>query len=422
MRHGVGVNRGQGQAECNLLPNSIFRRKLDAAGLRVYAADQKYAHALGRQLNYGNESWPHWNDHGDGYVGPGWGEATSGFATTINVAGSNVPLYIVDSSTMPTHIVWLVVEEPAVGEMLGPEEEVRTNEPGLQALLSAVPMPELAKLAFGQVGSTGTDQKAVVYDKATGYMYMFHRIAIFQAGALKGEWKCGYGGRYYAPTWNGIGVFANGGGSASYLSTWAGTISLQDLIEVLRGGRINHMLSMAAVVTGGAAGHVAPAIAGDTRENKAAEYENKAKEKLVNPAHGTVDQVPEGMVVTLPDESHPTDYGIPPANKLETEICRSIIDYGLAVRDSGPSCSIYLEDFHSIKSIYNYAKCWPLAGYEGPGHGNFTEVDAAVKGTGWENPSLIPLMTENLTNTSGVLYKLAQAIGNELKQIEPFAS
>jgi hypothetical protein len=418
MSHAVGTNRGQGQAECNLLPMSIFRRELGVG--HALAADQKYARALARQLNYSNANWTHWADGGDGYVGPGWGEFSPGFTTVINVAGSNIPLFVVDSRTMPPKKVWLVHEEATEGGKLKAEEELK-EEATLQALLAAVPMPDLSKVAFGQIGSSGTDQKVVIWDKATGNMWEFHRIAQFQAGALKGEWKAGNGSYHNASTWSGIGSFANGGSSASYLSTFAGTISLQDLMQVLRGGGINHMLSMAAVVTGGAAGHVVPAITGDTRENQTVEYENASKEKVANPAHGTVDQIPQGICVTYPWESRAGEWEPLAGKPLISAVYEAIRKYGLIVRDSGPTCSIYLEDWHSIRSPYSFSKGWPLASYEGAGASNFAEVNAAIAGTGWEDKSL-PALTENLTGASGVLYKLFQATAQGLKQVETFSS
>src|SRR5205814_10643032 len=96
----------------------------------------------------------------------------------------------------------------------------------------------------GQVESAGTDAQAIIWDMGTGEIWEFHRLKKFKFDkeegghkVKKGEWKFGFGG-YHAGGWNAFSQPGKGFTSASGVYVGIGLITFQDIVEVLRGGKI----------------------------------------------------------------------------------------------------------------------------------------------------------------------------------------
>jgi hypothetical protein len=423
-----------------VVPNAVHRRLLGAS--HPLASDQKYAHALARQLNYNNPNF-NFNNLG-GYEGMGYGGNSSGFNSIVAWKSFTNPIYVV-GPTQPKVKVWLVNEEtPKSAEELSAEETLRTgsfNE-NVQAGFLEVPMPELSKVLFGQLGSVGTDDQCIVWQPSTGGLWEMHRIAKFlhskEEGGHKvtaGEWKIGYGAFHNANTWNGIGTEA-GLVSASGLYCAGGMITLQDIIEVLRGGEIKHAIGMYAIVRRNE--FIAPAVSHDTASNQFKEYENAKKEKVPNPAYtelgyetkakeeksesakGWRDAVPEGAWFRLPQEATAGEFSL--TGKVETAIFNAIRNYGLVVQDGGGACGIYVEDYHTLGSPYCYANVNPYGGYNTAGQ-DLAQMNAinAVIPSSWTD-STLPAFTEQFESTNSLVYKLWEKCAGSLQQIEPFSS
>lgn len=405
-------------------------------------ADQKYARALGRQVNYGNPKYfaslsgaPY---AGTGYNGSKTNPINIGYQTVINERQFSQPIYVVPAD-QPKVKVWLVQSEPKIGAELGPEETLNEGEhaKGVQANFLEVPMPELSKVLFGQLPAIGTDGQMVIYQPSTGGMWEIFRLRQFkeaqEGGPNKGDWKFANGGYHNAKTWNGIGVNEVGYVSASGLSVSEGLITLQDLVEVLRGGKIKHGLSGALSVKRNE--FLAPAIShdtipngcrfldnGETEQNPAywtKGYENEAKEdegegKL---AYGWCDAVPEGSMFRLPFDSRPSDFSLP-GGPLETAIFEALREYGWMFRDgAGANNSFHMESYQAIGSPYCTAAVNPLAGAQPE---KFEAINAVIPSS-WTD-STLPTLEEEIQGPGSCVFTLLEKCGNEFEQIAPFAS
>jgi hypothetical protein len=420
MRVGRAFTGGRAQLPLRYIPGpNIYWRKL-SDWAPVLAADQKYAGRLGNQLNYRNELYSYDGKPAPsfyGYASTGAGGNALGFAATINFTTFTTPLYVA-RQTDPQVKVYMVKEEKPTGEVLAPEETLRTDPFSLKIVeewLEKVRMPDPAKVLFGQLQSQGTDAEFALWDPVAKRYLDMHRLGKFKEGELAGQWKIGFGGGYDTTTWDGLPIASHGGTSASRLSIGALMISHQDLIEVLRGGKIKHMLGISIPVIEG--NTIAPGVSHDGPfENATVEWTNSKAEKVANPAHGAVDQVSEGMCFCFPAASSAAEFGLV-AGTLEWAIYEAIREYGLIVRDFAGAAALQLEDYHALGSPYCYAKVNPFGGSP---LARFEAVNAVVPGT-WTDPTL-PIITQDITGTTGSVFKLWQKTAGQLQQIEPFSS
>lgn len=418
MRVGRAFTGGRAQLPLRYIPSpNIYWRKL-SEWAPVLAADQKYAGRLGNQLNYRNELYSYDGKAAPsfyGYASTGAGANSLGFAATINFSTFTTPLYVA-RPTDPLVKVRMVKEEKPTGEVLAPEETLRTDGFSLKIVeewLEEVRMPDPAKCLFGQLQSLGTDAEFALWDPAGKRYLDMHRLGTFKEGPYAGEWKCGFGGGYDTTSWNGVPNAEHGGTSASRLSIGALMISHQDLIEVLRGGKIKHMLGISIPVIEGLT--VAPGVSHDGPfENSTVEWTNSKAEKVANPAHGNVDQVSEGMCFRFPAASSAAEYGLA-VGTLEYAIYEAIREYGLIVRDFAGAAALQLEDYHALGSPYCYAKVNPFAG---SGLARFSVVNATVPAT-WKD-STLPILEQDITGLTGSVFKLWQKTAGALQLLEPF--
>jgi hypothetical protein len=350
-------------------PNNIFVR--DVTGLAL-AADQTPARKIGNQLSYNRTDYTHWY----GYTGPGY--TSSGNPTHAQLSTFTPTLWIVPAG-QPTEKITYIQENG--------EPQPAGAATNLQSHFEAVPVPTLAKIpGGGLVTAEGTDGWMCIWQPSTNQMWETWKLA-----GSPGSLTMRYGG--YVPNvsaWNGI--FPNNWGArATSLALIGGMISLQDIIEVLRGGSINHALSIDIPVTD-AAGPVAPATRQDRFSHTPELFGGKP-----NPAFGSVDGVAESSWFRLPPESHPSEYGI--TKPLEVAIYEAMRKYGLFVADTGGQAPTFnIEAPLALGSPYSWARVNPLAGAPSA-YGSF----AYIPGT-WTDSTLAKI-TEEITGTASMFTK-----------------
>lgn len=328
-----------------LAPSSIFKERV----LHLEASEsQVEAKKLANQLYYNVESQ---TGQFYGYAGWAWSGATA-HGAGYNWNQSTVPLYIVPRK-QPTVKVWLVTEESS-----GPEETIRSS-PELQALLESVPLPTLANLPKKQIQAVGTDAEAVAWQPSTDRMWEFHRLGQFKEGAHKGEWKCGaahYQGE--VSRWRGV-CEPPGQVSASRFGIALLTVLHSDIVQALRGGKIEHALGLVASVTG--KGFVAPATAHDAAGGSVNTAQFLPDKVTPNPAFGEVDLVAEGLCVRFPQESHPHEYGL--TGPVEAAFYEAMREFGFYVRDSGAKQPKFIvADARTLNTEYSHSTVNPLYG------------------------------------------------------------
>lgn len=396
----------QGIREANPFPQaspaSIFSRRHqnDARD-----ADQTEAHKLANQLAYSNPAYS-WDGKAGpsffGYLGMGYGGVPLGFSTTSNVKNFTPSLFKVPAN-QPTE-QWLYVKANGEAQPAGTSEN-------LQGYFNAVPTPNVAHLTVaGGLTATGTDGEVCIYRPATDEYW---EVFGFDRPTPAGGHTFQYGG--YIPnfsTWNGVfPTLGNGqvyGARASGIMAIGGTITWQDLIEVLRGGKIKHALSIGVM---GAAGpsnlaHRAPAKRNDTRENV---FPKLADGITPNPAFGTIDCVREGLWCCFPKASSPAEYGI--TRTLEVAVYEAIREYGLVVNDVSGANAFSWEYPGALGSRYSWAAVNPLAGDT-----DFVALDAEIPGS-WTDASL-PILSEHLSGTASIY---AKQPWQTLESVVPFA-
>jgi hypothetical protein len=390
---------------------SIFRE--DATALAL-AEDQTPAKKLANQLMYGIPVAKGGSFYG--YAGMGYGGHPEGLNTQIHWNAYTTPVWVVPPSTRRVK-VWLVQEEPATGEVLAREEALKTGEANekLQKENEAVPLPTVASAPHGRLPSVGTDSEAVIWCPATDECWEFHRLTQFVSGPRQGAWKAG--NMHYqkgVSSWSGITASGTGGCSASALFIGGGLITLQDLVTVLRGGKVGHALSLFAQVTSN--GLVAPARLFNAKANaypfledgitpnpayvtrgpeKPGEEESKWKE-------GWADAVPEGTWCRFPPASRPSEYGI--TNALEAAIYEAIREHGIFVRDSGGNCGIPIADPATLFTPHCDASPNPFHGsasFNGYVNKGTTEAQRA----GWIDKTLPTLWEGEIAGVNGILSK-----------------
>jgi hypothetical protein len=318
-------------------PNSVFRDNVE--GL-ARAESQVNAHKMANQLFYARKS-----QEGKfyGYAGLGYGGSPEGSYPFISWRLYTQPIYVVPV-WQPRVKIWLVNEETS-----GPEETLREAfEPNIkiQKAFEAVPLPEVDLIPQGQIQSAGTDAQAIIWCPATDELWEIHRLGILKAGSHRGEWKLGYG-HYQAEAskWSGVVAEETGGLSASHLSLAHGTLSLGDLVRVLRGGKIGHALAIAMLAV--ANEHVAPALKNDHQENP---YELLEDGKTSNPAFGDVDAIPEGGWYCFPAASRASEYGI--TNPVTVALYENTREHGIVHTDKGGGPSLSLGDLRTLYTPY----------------------------------------------------------------------
>jgi hypothetical protein len=469
MRGGHILEAGRGQAPFVPIPQSAFLRKLEP-GHPLAPTSDMFSAALARQYNYANKNFDFNNGPG-GYSGigvnsPTLSAAVTGFATTVSWSSFSNSVFVVDSSVPYTmQKVWMVAFEPK-HEGLRPTEENPTEEnpytENIQELFSEVPIPnpdlclwpdteelwdtnKLEKVSAlpgrKRLTAIGTDGQIVIVDRINNRLFEIFRFGQFREdqpwGPKKGDWKFSNGGAHDLSTYNGLAYNDQGYVSASGVSQVALQISFQDLIEVLRGGKIKHALGTAIAVR--RTDHVPPAISNDSSSNQFPTYKNEAGATVPNPAYKTLgypsaareeegeaglregyaDAVPEGAMFRIDGDAEFGDFPGLPGGPLEREIFEAMRDFGLFVRDGGgTNCTLTLEDYHSLGSPYSYAKVNPLAGSGLP---KVAERVNNVLPTSWTD-STLPVMTELLAGTSSVVYGLFEKCAGSLQQIETFSS
>ncbi len=387
----------------HLFGASIFRES--ASGL-VVAESQVYKEKFANQCLYGQKAL---SGSFYGYEGYGSGNPTFGeHNININWYEYTVPVYFVSPGT-PRVKVWFVEEE---GKET-PEEKLRAAgaASNLQSYFEAVPLPNPAKVPLGVLASTGTDKSVAIVCPATGEAWEMHTFSYFKTttgeGPQRGEPKFGFGGYYPNLTSAsgipgvpfGVGAGNHWGDSASGLGSLGGNISLQELIDVYRGGSIGHALGCSVVVNNNE--HLAPAKADNgNRENT---FE-KHSDGTANPAFGAADQIPMGLWMRFPPASRASEYGM--TGKLEAAMYEAMREYGVFVRDGSGLVSFYLSDPRTVGSPYCETNVNPFAGAsqpaEGPGIGTY--VNAHVS-SAWTDPTL-PEFDEILHGPGSVFEKM----------------
>lgn len=371
-------------ARGTFMPNGIYR---DLAEDLARASDQSPAGRVANQLLYNrpSESGKYF-----GYSGIGYGGLKPEYNTAVEWFQYTEPTYVVPYN-QPTQRVWLVQEEPALESgnpgKLAPEEELRTGETNraIMATLANVPLPLLKDLPHGRIPSAGTDSQVLIWRPATDELWEFHRLCKFQDGPLKGQWKAG-AGHYQAEVskYRGVAPLNTGQVSASKLSIGMLTITMGDLLRVLRGGAIEHALGLTLMVTKDE--HVAPATNNDHRENP---FEKMEDGTTPNPAFGNVDAVPEGSWFVFPKASRASDYPslTTPFEKAFYEALRK---YGFVVHDGGGSVRFKLEDPCPLFTPYSRVSTNPFNG--NPFYDSYVnEGTTEEQRKGWIDSSLTTL-------------------------------
>jgi len=415
MRAGRALVASRSQARfIQFASTGIFAREHQAD---PRAADTEHlAEKLANQWNYNNHNYTYNGEAAPkfyGYEGYGYDGNALGYNTVIN-AGSYTPaLYIIRDNLAATWEFqkWTYCESkaPYLPQPAGTLEN-------LQSHFEAVPTPKEEFLLFGEkhLYPAGTDKEIAIYRPSTDEYW---EVWLFQGSS--GEYKFSNGGYLKgASKWSGV-WYENGerngwGSRACGLAAIGGTITMQDLVEVLRGGEIRHALGVALQVTTGpadnAAAHRAPATRNDTQNNIYKEFENYKKEKVTNPAYGTVDAVKEGSWFVLPSAARPSEYGI--TGKLASAIFEAIRKYGLFVNDSSGTVALSMEYTNVNGTPYSTNLVNPFVGAP-----NYTEYNEKMPAS-WTD-STLPHLEEELYGEHSVLAK--QPV-QDLELLETFAN
>jgi hypothetical protein len=397
-----------------LSPTSIFRDDVTAlpAASKAEIEANQYAEKLANQLYYGTlgQSGKFY-----GYSGEGFAGKAEGFAVNMTVKESTVPIYVMDAGA-PRIKIWLVKEE-------GAEETLDegAERAALRAGYSSVPLPNPAVVLHGTLPSGGSDSICAVWCPATDEFWEIRRLSKFASGAHVGQWKATIGG-YLSAASQSNGVYPTGtgnfmGNSASGLVRCGGVITVDDLIRVLRGGKIGHALAITAPVC---SGFLAPATRNDTRENTT-EFQKDGV--TPNPAKGFIDAVPEGLRLRFPPASRASEFsGM--TGVLAAAIYEAIREHGLIVRDNGPECVFNLVDLKCLTVGYPHIN--PVAGSTSTGntatqfHEYVTEVLETLVSSSWTDLTL-PVLKEDF-HTVNATYLFNDYPWRSLEQVAPSAS
>jgi hypothetical protein len=427
MRVARTVMGGRGQAPLQLygINTSIFHRKL--ASNATLSNDQTAAYLLSNQLSYGNPNYS-WNGtdaapsfYGYPSSGPaanqanmGWAGYPIGYETTIGYTAYTIPVYVVDS-TVPNQKVTYVSFADGNSYLAN---TYTVHLPGwsnnLQNFFNAVPVPDVTKIPQGQIQSDATDGHAVIWRPSTNELWEMWRF-----NGSPGSYVFGFGA-YIANVNTFNGIFTNGWGArACGLASAAGLLTIQDVVDVLRGGAIKHALGISIPVT--ANSHTAPATRNDSSSHTYPTHpyvnDDGVTPNLSAANSGFIDAVAEGTWCRLPASFNPAT-AMPGAGPLALAIATAIRDYGLFVHDGGGNCAINLEDARALGSPYSYAKVNPFAGSTGAAAGFYDAyINNNVPGS-WTD-STLPKVTEVLHGPSSVF---SQIPWQQLQVLQPFSS
>lgn len=361
--HHFGGSRAQNPF-APFAPNNIFARKVGSLPL---AASQVPARKVGNQLSYSKATYSYNGEAAPkfyGYSGIGYATPTGTTETKANISSFTPTLWVVSAGT-PTQKVTYVNKITGEPEPAG----AATN---LQSHFEAVPMPDVTKVPGGSLVAIGTDRQLTVWRPSTNEMW-----EIYNLQGSSGSYTMTYGG-YIANVSQFNGILPNNwGANATSLAQFGATITMQDLVEVLRGGSINHALSVGLPVTGGL---VAPATRHD-----GSSLTPELHEGSPNPAFGFVDEVAESCWFRFPPSSHPSEYGI--TKPLEKAIYEAIREYGFFVANTSGAVAFYMECPLALGSPYSWAKVNPIVGAR-VGTGGYIPAS-------WTDKTL-PVMTEEI--------------------------
>jgi hypothetical protein len=216
----------------------------------------------------------------------------------------------------------------------------------LQEQCEAVPVPTLALIPSGSIWTpTGTDKWVAIWQPSTDKWWEFFGFA-----GTEGAWTAVYGG--YVPnvsSFNGILPHFQGARATS-LSLIGGMISIQDLIEVLEGGTINHALGVNLPVTkpveSSEKGPIAPATRCDEQvNNEALKTKGVAESNWFYLTAHTV-----STYINLATEP------------LAAACDQAMQTYGFFVCDSAGGASINIQSMQHAASPYSFEAINPFAG------------------------------------------------------------
>jgi hypothetical protein len=431
---------------------NIFTRNNESS---PRAASQLLAKAATNQFNYSNVNWSYNGAAAPsfyGYSGYGFNGLKPGFATT--AAAADQGLFVVPAG-QATVKVTLVNNKHEI------EGSPRAGLAKLQTYFEAVPVPTLELVLPGILAGEGTDEPCCIYQPSTGKMWDIWRLKFvegigwtFQYGAYIGPGsEAGFNGK--VSEWNGIYQPAFGGEvfgtRASGLVDIAGLITMQDLVEVMRGKPdFGHVLGLIIGTTkpeGGKDIHVAPATKNDsgTAANSHPFLPNNINagtfsytEEKPNGAYtegspkGFIDGVPEGTHLILPKGIKVEEFAAI-TGTIAKAFFRTLAKYGMVTIDRTTSgCIIPIEIPAALGSPYTgqeaNAKVNPIAGYTGAGdwtsytwgHG-YTKVSQFVPAS-WTDPTLPTITEEPVGTASWVMSVLGSEAMRQLEVLEPYAS
>jgi hypothetical protein len=435
------VQSGREQSSLQLLSANSFFRRGTSGWPRVSKAEQEaqkaagvypttYAQRLANQLNYSKTTKTFF-----GYSGVGYGKGTEGDETVCNFRSDTYPIYHIFEPTAPLVKVWFVKEG-------GAEEELRPEGAfnDMQGAIEAVPMPDPTKIltaitkteeeeGITTLSAAGTDKVVTIVDHVRDTIYEFHRLRKFVSGPHSGEWKCGYAGVLKEAS-NSLGVYpvmpsgeAPGDGqpwgiSASGLVLPALTITLQDIVDVLRGKPIRHALGISVGVRGG---RVAPATKNDSGNLSVPELHEGSPNPAWTASAPYPDEIPEGLAVCFPEGSEPSEHGI--TAPLASAVYRALRDYGGFVHDGAGSTTFQVEDLRAIGSPCAWARSNPFYGCTsaGPTAADVAAYLAAFYTAlpgGWDDKTLPPF-TEDFVSSHSIVFNQPW---EALEQLQPRSS
>ncbi len=382
-------------------PNNIFERNMTSAARR---ASQELAKRYANQLNYSSASYsynvePAPNFYGAAYAGGKIGYMTASGSTESHLQFvTYTPTILVVPPTTLRHKVTFVNSKG--------EPEPAGAASNLQAFWEAVPVPSVSTIPEGSLTyATGTDHHLCII---CGHeMWEFWKFE-----ANEPPYTAQYGG-YVADMRTFLGVLPNKWGArATGLALIGGLITMQDIVEVLRGGKINHAIGISAPVSG--PGWVSPATRSDAGEGSYFGGAPELHEGTPNPAYPYTDAVPEGSWFVFPAASRPSEYGINATKEpIAAAIFEAIRTYGCFIHDSGAgSLTIQLESPVALGSPYSWVKVDPTAA----GPFNWSFYDKAWIPASWGDPTLHKI-TEEIQGTEGILTKQPW---KTLEVLEPF--
>lgn len=434
---------------------NIFTRNNESS---PRAASQTYAHVAVNQFNYSNVNWSYDGKPSPsfyGYSGYGFNGLKPGFATTAAVMDQGLFVALPGAPRVKVTLV-------------NNKHEIETSpRPGLRELANkfeSVPVPILELVLSGVLVGESTDEPCCIYDPYEDVMWDIWRLKFvegigwtFQYGAYIGPGsEVGFNG--HVSEWNGVYHPAFGGEvfgtRASGLVDIAGLITMQDLVEVMRGKPdFGHALGLVIGTTkpvGGLDIHVAPATKNDggTNANSHPFLPDNINagtftfaEKNPNGAYetgepkGFFDGVPEGTHLMLPKGIKVEEFSAI-TGTLAKAFFRTLVKYGIICIDrTGSGCIIPMEIPAALGSPYTgknvangNAKVNPIAGYTKGGKwrgyawgGGHTEVNQFVPAS-WTDFNL-PTIEEEPTGTgSWVMSVLGSEAMRQLEVLEPYAS